>query len=520
MTKTKKIIIAIAVVLSIVVLINVAANYFVNKQLPLIIADKNKTNYSITYQTLTIDMIDKNISAQGIAITPKSKAKVGVDKLGIYSKINSVEIRDFKIWDILFNDKIKANSITINSPEVILYKEDKTAVNDSKNISSEVVAPFQQIIAVSKITMNKGTVKIIHTKTKKPILNVSNMHLEVNGIVIDEETLNQTIPFQFETYSFSGDSVYYRANDFYHISLANIKTTEKDLKISKFKLIPEYTRHEFISKLEKEKDLFTLQADAISITNLNWGFKDSIPYFEANKIALNKLAANIYRNKLPTDDLSKKPLYNKLLRDLKFPLKVDTLAITNSQLVYEEEINFAKGPGMLTFDKFNLTATHLQSGYKQTKLDDVIIDINCNFMNNSPFKVNWTFNIMDKTDGFKFHGKITNLNTADLSRFTKPYINATTTGTFDYLDFTINGNDYNSEENAALKYHNLKVKLFRKNDRAKESKIKSVIANLVVKNDTDGEIKNTTVKTERVPEKSFFNFLWLNVAGILKQIVI
>ena len=141
-------------------------------------------------------------------------------------------------------------------------------------------------------------------------------------------------------------------------------------------------------------------------------------------------------------------------------------------------------------------------------------------MNNSPFNVKWIFNVMDKTDGFKFHGKITNLNTADLSRFTKPYINATTTGTFDYLDFTINGNDYNSEENAALKYHNLKVKLFRKNDRAKESKFKSVIANLVVKNDTDGEIKNTTVKTERIPEKSFFNFLWLNVAGILKQIVI
>jgi hypothetical protein len=53
--------------------------------------------------------------------------------------------------------------------------------------------------------------------------------------------------------------------------------------------------------------------------------------------------------------------------------------------------------------------------------------------------------VMDKTDGFKFLSGITNLNTADL-RFTKPYINATTTGTFDYLDFTINGNDYNSRK--------------------------------------------------------------------------
>ena len=63
-------------------------------------------------------------------------------------------------------------------------------------------------------------------------------------------------------------------------------------------------------------------------------------------------------------------------------------------------------------------------------------------------------------------------------------------------------------------------KLFQKNDRTKESKFKSIIANLVVKNDTNGEIKNAKVATERTPEKSFFNFLWLNVAGILKHILI
>ena len=520
MSKLKKIIIAIAVVLSIIVAFNLAINYFVNKQLPKIIADKNKTDYSITYQTLTIDMVDKNISAQGVAVIPKKNKELSKGKLGIYSNIKSIEIRDFKIWDILFNNKIKANSITINNPEVVLYKDDNKGIQDSKKLSSDVVAPFQQIIAVSKIIMNKGTVKIVHIKTKKPILNVNNMHLEVSGIIINEETLAQPIPFQYDKYSFSGDSIYYRANDFYHIGMAHIETTDRALKIDKFELIPEYSRREFVSKLKKEKDLFTLQANTIAIQNLNWGFKDSIPFIEANKISLNKLSANIYRNKLPTDDLSKKPLYNKLLRDLKFPMKVDTLAITNSQLVYEEEINFAKGPGMLTFDAFNLTATHLQSGYKQTKLKDVNIDISCKFMNNSPFKVNWTFNVMDKTDGFKFHGKITNLNTADLSRFTKPYINATTTGTFDYLDFTINGNDFSSTENAALKYHNLKVKLFQKNDRTKESKFKSIIANLVVKNDTNGEIKNAKVATERTPEKSFFNFLWLNVAGILKHILI
>jgi hypothetical protein len=77
--------------------------------------------------------------------------------------------------------------------------------------------------------------------------------------------------------------------------------------------------------------------------------------------------ADIYRNKLPADDLTKKHLYNKLLRDLDFELQVDTLKIKNSLVVYEEEKSFDKGSGKIVFDRFNLTATNLCSGFKRSK---------------------------------------------------------------------------------------------------------------------------------------------------------
>ncbi|NRT16141.1 hypothetical protein HNP99_002503 [Flavobacterium sp. 28A] len=520
MNNYKKIAIAIIALLSLLVVLNIGLNFWINKQLPKIISDKNETPYAISYTDLSINLLSRTISAEGIAIIPKKRDTVVNEKLGIYSKIKSIEINDFKIWPILFNNKIKASSITINTPQVLLYKKTEKAINNSKSLSSEVFKPFQEIIVVSKIKLLKGNLKIIHTQTSQPILSINNINLEINGIVINETSLNNTIPFMFDDYNISGDSLYYKTNEFYHLTAQNIQTTNKDLKISKFKLTPEYSRREFTNKLSKEKDLFTLQLDLIKITALDWGFKNKKPYFNASKIAIEKLAANIYRNKIPTDDLSKKPLYNKLLRDLKFPLKVDTLAIKNSLLVYEEEIDFTKGPGILTFNEFNLIATNIQSGFEQKKLKDIKIAINCKFMNNSPFKVHWNFNVLDKKDRFNFTGKITNLNTASLARFTKPYINATTKGTFDYLEFKIDGNDYNSYETAALQYHDLKVTLYQKNGSKKKSIIKSVIANLIVKNDTDDKTTTTTVKTERIPEKSFFNFLWLNVAGILKQIVI
>jgi hypothetical protein len=520
MTTIKKIAIVVLSLLILTLILNFGLIFWLNKQLPMIIAKKNPTAYAITYSDLQIDLLSKNIKASRLRISPKKKQQDSLKKIGIYAKIESIEINDFKIWDVLFNNRIKANNIIITTPEVTLYKKTQHAINNSKSLGSEVVKPFEEIIMVSNVMLNKGSLKIIYTKTNKPILSVVNLGLNIDGIVITDDLLQKKVPFSYEDYAIKADSIYFRVNDTYLITAQHFQTTSNNFILKKFKLIPEYSRREFVKKLKQEKDLFTLKSELIKINNIDWGFKNEKIFFDANSVTVDKLSANIYRNKLPADDLTKKPFYSKLLRDLKFPLKLDTLAIRNSILVYEEEINFQKGPGILTFDDFNLKATHIQSGYLQKKLADVVIDIRCKFMKSSPLKLNWKFNVLDKKDRFTMHGIVSNLNTNHLSRFTKPYLNASTTGIFDELKFTIKGNDFNSYEDASLKYHDLKVTLYRKGAPEKKSILKSALANLIVKKDSDGEIINTKANVERMPEKSFFNFLWLNIAAILKQILI
>ncbi|WP_188051301.1 hypothetical protein [Flavobacterium sp. GP15] len=520
MTTLKKIVLVIVSLITIIVLLNFGLNFWIDRQLPQIISENNPTPYAFTYSDLKVDLLSKNIKASHLTISPKSKSQDSLKKIGIYAKIESIEIIDFKIWDLVFSKRIKANSIKINSPEAFLYKNTENAINDSKNIGSEVVKPFEEIIVVSKMELNKGSVTFIYTKTKKPILSLKNLNLQIDGIVITDDILKQKIPFQYKTYELTADSIYYRVSNVYHLRANNFKATTENITLKKFELIPEYSRSEFVKKLDKEKDLFTLRSESIAVNAMDWGFKDDKLFFNANSVKIDQLAANIYRNKLPADDLSKKPLYSKLLRDLKFPLKLDTLAIRNSVLVYEEELNFQKGPGVLKFNNFNLTATHIQSGYGQKKLKNVNIDIDCKFMKNSPFKVNWTFNVLDKQDRFIMHGEVSNLNTNDLYQFTKPYINATTQGIFDKLKFTIKGNDINSYENASLQYHDLKVTLYKKGKPEQKNKIKSALANLILKNDSKGEEIQTKATVERVQEKSFFNFLWINIAAVLKQILI
>lgn len=512
----KKILLGILIFFAIALLASVGVNLWIKHELPKMLAEKNKSPYAITYQNLEYSLIDGYIKASDIIVVPKAAVKTDSVKSGIYATVRSVEIKNFKTLSILFGDQIRARSITVTSPEIIVYKQNEKAV-DPKNIRESVVAPFEKVISVSDVYLYNGDAKIIHTKTNKAQLHAANINIQLEGIEVDDETLKEKIPFTFETYSLKCDSLYYRPNAFYHFTTQKIQATKSGLQIADFKMIPEYTRREFVRKIEKEKDLFVVTAKEVHVKNLDWGFKDDVLFANVGSVNLDKVSADIYRNKLPADDLSKKFLYNKLLRDLDFNLKVDTLRLRNSLLAYEEEKSFDQGSGKLIFSRFNLTATNIASGFQKKKMDDLKIKVDCKFMDTSPMHVEWKLNVLDKSDGFRIQGKLTNVPAEKVNAFSKPYINASTQGLLKEVYFDFKGNDVRSHGTFSLKYDDFKVTVYQKNEREKKNKFLTAVGNLFVKNDSKGQVKSAEVELERIQEKSFYNFLWRNIAeGLLK----
>jgi len=514
----KKIAIGVISVFLFVIFVNIGLNYWIKKQLPIIINEKNTTPYNINYEKIEVSLFSRNIYAQTLLVSPKNQPKDS--KNGLFSKIESITIKHFNIWDLAFRDVIQAESIIINKPRIILYKKGEKLLNNSKSIKNEIIEPFRKIIAVSNIYLNDASVDVVSLNSQKPILSIKKIIVKLEGILITDKTLNEKIPLQFESYALVIDSLFYRPSAFYTITVGKISTEKNFLKINNFANLPQFTRREFTKRLEKEKDIYTLKLDSAEIKKMDWGFKNDQFFFKANSLVMHHFDANVYRGKMPKDDLSKKYLYNHLLRNIKFPLQIDTLQVLKSKLVYEEEIDFSKGPGVLNFDKFNLQATNLRSGFGLKKTNDVKIKVNCVFMKNSPLNVDWSFNVLDKNDGFHIQGAITNFDVRAMGQFSKPYMNASFTGVFNKYRFNFYGNDNISKGNASLDYDDLKVKLFKKKNPEKEAKLKSAIVNLLVKNDSKDKAKTADVELERIQEKSFYNFLWRSIAESLKKILI
>ncbi len=515
-----KVVMALDTLLVLIIVLNIGLNLWINFQFPKAINRENDSAYSITYKNLEVSLLNSNLVANDVVVVPKASLKDTINKAGIYAKVHSIEVRDFKIWDILFRDKIKARSITIDHPKLILYKKNEKAINNAKSIRESVVAPFGKIIYVSDISLYRGDVKIVNVQNNKAILSVQNINLQLNGILISEVTLKQKVPFQFQNYAFRCDSVAYHPNPFYELRTKRLQASKTDLKVDYLEVIPEYSRTAFATKIPKEKDLYTVRCDSLTVSKIDWGFHADDFFFHSNVVALHHIAANIYRSRVPPDDFQKKDLYNKLLRELKFDLKVDTLKIRNSTVEYEEENAAKVGAGKLSFTHFNLTGNDICSGFKKKKLVDTKFKIKCKFMNDAPLDVNWKFNVMDKSDAFNINGTLTNFDVEKVSAFTKPYMNVTAKGIMDEVHFNFTGNDKRNSGQLAVKYDDLKFIIYQKDDRKKKNKILTFVASVFVKKDTKDKVKEAQVEVNRAPEKSFFNFLWISVADGLKKILV
>ncbi len=515
MKRYTRLIIVIASLFVLIIALTVGLNLWIKHRLPQIINENNNSAYQVTYGDVSVSLLNQSIIARDIVVIPRKALSAGEEKLGLFAKVPSVEIKDFSYWDLIRENRIKAGALIVTKPQATLFQP----VSPARDEARKTMAKLDQIIYVRDFYMHEGDLKLYRGGISTMVAD--SVSMQVEGILVSPNTLKNIIPIEYKSYRTDCRAISYRINRFYEVRGRRFALMPHKLEIRDVKLLPLMGRRAFIAAIPEEKDLFTINMRSLVADSLQWGFYENEGFYaRAKSLILDRVNANIYRGKMAPDDPERKKLYGELLREIPFELKVNTLQMKNSRIEYEEELDFDHGAGKVYFTQFYMTARGVASTFGRNKMPDVNIDVNCRFMGAAKMKTNWRFNPMDKSDGFRIRGSILNFPAGRMSVFTKPYINADVSGELDevYFDFTGNANGAWGE--FAVNYDDLKVKIYKKKDRKKKNKLLTAIANLFVKNDTKEKVNSTEVKVERLKDKSFFNLLWRSVAAGLKEIVL
>ncbi|WP_294818216.1 hypothetical protein [uncultured Flavobacterium sp.] len=508
----KKITVGILVLVLLLIIGGYGLGWYVSNKLPEIIRTEKGIPYNISYKDLDVDILSGSFTMHHAYIAPKDSVGVSLQQ-GAFAEIRAIRVENFGLWALLRNNRITVDKVIIDTPNVILYPREK------KYNTNDDIKPFKNAISTGALEIRNGKFTMMDS-LKGNLLSAAKINFELNNIRIDSTTIGKNIPVRYRDYKFACDSLFYRVDQFYTITADELSSSDSTMALANFKMVPKQNRVQFTQMQPKEKDQFAIIAERINIPKADWGFVNDTMYVHSPEVVLEKVNANIYRSKLPKDDPSIKKLYNQMLRELKFDLKVDKLLLKNSTVVYEEQLDFERPPAKVSFSKFYATISNIYSPIRKDKLPKTTIDVQCLFMKSTPLTVKWSFNSLDRSDAFTIIGRLKDIRSEEVNPVSKPLMNVSTTGSLNEVYFTMNGNRNRAEGDFAINYDDLKVEVYDKDNLKKKKKLVSALGNLVLKDDTKGKLKEVHIGVDRNKDKSVFNYIWKFVQEGLVQTVL
>ncbi|MDF0709111.1 DUF748 domain-containing protein [Flagellimonas okinawensis] len=492
-TRTRYIKITIAI-LTLLMVAGVVAQLYFTHQVKEMLGKEIPQELHLSY-----DQLSTNVLLGKITLTEVSWKN---SKENIAVQAASVSISGLQYIPLLQHGDIIVSNAEMTSPSITVHKKEKdTTSKKDKNGPSKS-------ISINNFQIHNGSFKLLEAPSDS-IITLQQIEFTLSDIHFDQETAAEKIPFTYGDYSFQTKNGYYDLGPLEHIKFEQLQLSPDDGEISGFTLQTKYSKDELSKRLAFEHDHYDLSVQKISLNQWNYGIEGNLPFFHLEKLQLQSPSFHVYRDKLLPDDVSHKKIYNQALRDLKMDLQVDSITISKGLITYEERLEADVAPENLSFTQIDATINNLHT----LGNGNITIAADAKLMDNGQLEFEWEFDPQSKSNDFLAKGSLTNFESESITPFLKTNLNAEVSGTIQQMYFTISGNELESQGDMKMKYDNFEFTVLKK-DRLGVNKLLTAVVNLFTKdgNKTDDDgFRHGDFKVERRQDKSFFNYLWINL---------
>ncbi|HEX7869203.1 MAG TPA: hypothetical protein VF455_03735 [Chryseobacterium sp.] len=302
----RKLLIGLGILFGIVLIANFGLNIWLKTQLPDYI--KKNTDYKVSYKSLDVDLGTGNIFATGITVNNKNPQNINV--IGLQGTIDTLKISRFGIYDALFNKTISSSDVLLAKPNLNIILAKPKDVKTGKKPNP---------VNFENIRINKGKINVFKY-TKQKFVSVNKLDLYVENLQLTEESVENNLPVAFDKYKITGKDFFFQPDDIYRLNIAKITTTNGQMSVENFQLMPIISFEQFKKLYPKKTQMFQF-----SIPKMN--FKDIV--LKKNKASLsNADFQNAFLKVYKTGVVAIK----KTAKKQNFELNLDDIKLNNAKI--------------------------------------------------------------------------------------------------------------------------------------------------------------------------------------------
>jgi hypothetical protein len=492
--------------------------------------EQNKPmKHRIDYRQIRVNLVNKYINIKDVRIYPDSSI-VKDENVWLEVFVEKIRLTDFGIMDMLLHKRLSIGDLIMLNPDVAVNLPITRIIPDLDEEVMEESPPkstSQLLTSISfeRVMLEGGIFRLIRNEVI--LARSNNISFIAEQISLVKNTKDDPVGYTYGDVRISLSEIILRSETgLYDMSLEKLIVNKLDstILLEGFRMSPKYSKQEFSGKLEFQNDRFDVSIESIGIERIGFRRLLAGQPLEIGSLRINKLYADIYRDKNVATDTNRFPLfYNESFLKVKLPLLLDTVMISNSNIKYGELAEGKANVGEITLEDFNLS-TYLLSNYRfdSTSVNEMRLFINANIMGEGPLNVELVLPLEGKLHNFECTGSVGAMKLSPLNGMVEPSMNMTfRDGKLNRMTFYFSADDKVSRGWMEFLYQDLDVVLLKK-DQAKEWGFVSFLANSIAlsNNPASGkDLKIVEIGYERNINKGIINYIWKTIqSGMVRTI--
>lgn len=546
--KRKKLIVITSIVIASIILLILITQFILGNVLQNKVEDslssRDKKDYKISVGNVKVNLFTMTLILKDVKVEPDSvlisqiKLQKVAQKKGFRINIPVLRIRNIGVFGFLLEKYINVGSFVLKNAKIDLLTSGKSSAPKTKQVDKtstpfnidSIVLPGINGFNLDKLSIRNFSFNFINISNSDTIFSTNKLDFTLRdiGLVKNEsDSISFKLVFQDLDLNLS-DERFILPGGKYVLSFDNMNFNNRDglLVFEEFKLKPRYKRSKMVSLSKFQYEIFDIEMEKVEVNSFfPVNFIRESKIFMSN-VLINNMRIFIFKDKrYPFDEEKRPKLPQQLLKSLKQELFIDSLVISESELVYAERHPKMKKPMIVTLGGFHAKVRNITSISDSIKKNKTVmsIELRAKLEKVIPMGVNIKFPLASRADTFSFNGW---LDKGDMTLFNPIVLPAIgvkfKSGELDGIKFSANANPVYSIGEMTMLYKNLDGAIM-KNEPEETNKFLSWVANMVM-------IRNNPLKNKdiyiapmffnSVNYKGLGNFLWKTLqSGITATII-
>tara|TARA_R110002072_G_scaffold253134_1_gene411984 strand:- start:25776 stop:27410 length:1635 start_codon:yes stop_codon:yes gene_type:complete len=482
--------------------------------------------YDIIFKDVDVRLFSGSIELQEISLNPLKEGMATT----ITGTMKSLRLGGVNMLGFIFGKVAEVNELRLDDPKFILIRNDSISKQPA-DMSKAFQGLFGDLVSrgvIHNFVLNNGSGEFYtQLDTARKFGSFEQFHISAINLETDSLRMNYAIPFKLESIKSSLKNLQINISSDQTFTLGSLDYDSKQEAFDFFDLHLKYddSNLEASKRSKIQKDFIEIDVKHLRIEQINaqsniYGNWSVV----AGLLTIDSLYLHDVRNKnkpRPKDE-PEKPMFERMVEQIPFPIELDTIRILNSKITYSQISEGKSAPASLNFEKLSALVTNavsldsLQSG-------EMIIHGEAILNGFAPMRMDVRVPYTNDTMKERFH------LVASVAPFKLPSLNGIlgdlvsvniNSGTMEKLEITMDASRYSSSNFMKFHYQDLKLEL--RDEDAKKLKLKSTLANILTSSNNLPENRNyktAQFQTERNIYRGTFNLIWESLREGLLEIV-